>query len=183
MAIELLQFGLIAFVTLLVVVDPFGVAPVFVAIAKDLEATERRQTVLRAVAIAFGVTLFFLLAGRALLSYLGVTVHAFAISGGILLFATALPMLFGVRPALQSPDRDERRTAGEDIAIFPLAIPLLSGPGAIATILAYGSSRRRSTALRDPRCGHRWSLSSRVLCAEYWGMADASFGRGQGTYY
>ncbi len=137
LAIELLQFGLIviAFVTLLVVVDPFGVAPVFVAIAKDLEATERRQTILRAVAIAFAVTLFFLLAGRALLSYLGVTVYAFAISGGILLFATALPMLFGVRPALQSPDREECRTASEDIAIFPLAIPLLSGPGAIATIL------------------------------------------------
>ncbi len=58
------------------------------------------------------------------------TVYAFAISGGIFLFATALPMLFGVRLALQSPDRDERRTAGEDIAIFPLAIPLLSGLGA-----------------------------------------------------
>jgi multiple antibiotic resistance protein len=64
-----------------------------------------------------------------------VTIHAFAISGGVLLFATALPMLFGHRGGLQAPEREERPTAGEDIAIFPLAIPLLSGPGAIATIL------------------------------------------------
>lgn len=131
----LLQFGVTAFVTLLVVVDPVGVAPIFVAVTKELGTTERRATLIRALTIAFGVTLFFLLAGRFVLSHLGVTVHAFAISGGILLFATALPMLFGQRPGLQAPEREERGTVGENIAIFPLAIPLLSGPGTIATIL------------------------------------------------
>ena len=143
----LVRFGLTAFVTLLVVVDPPGVVPIFVALTEGADAAKRRATVKRAVIVALLVALFFLVAGRSLLSYLGVTIHAFAISGGVLLFATALPMLFGHRGGLQAPEREERPTAGEDIAIFPLAIPLLSGPGAIATILlltaqANGDTRR-----------------------------------------
>ena len=132
---SLLQFGLKALVTLFVVVDPLGVAPSFVALTGEMGILERRKTLARALFIAFGVTLFFLLGGHALLSYLGVTVYAFAISGGILLFIASLPMLFGQRPGLQSPERDEKGAIGEDIAIFPLAIPLLSGPGTITTIL------------------------------------------------
>ena len=70
---------------------------------------------------------------------MGITVFAFSISGGVLLFIAALPMLFGHRPGLQSPERDEQGSIGEDIAIFPLAIPLLSGPGTITTILLLGN--------------------------------------------
>ncbi len=132
---EFVRFGLTAFVTLLVVVDPPGIVPVFVALTEGAGATERKATGRRAVMIAFIVALFFLIAGRSVLSYLGVTVHAFTISGGVLLFATALPMLFGHRGGMQAPEHDERSTVGEDVAIFPLAMPLLSGPGAIATIL------------------------------------------------
>jgi len=132
---ELLQFLLTAFVTLLVVVDPIGVAPMFVAMTATQSDAMRRATLSRAVFIALGVTLFFLLAGQPLLGLLGVTVHAFAISGGILLFATALPMLFGHRPVLQGPERGEYGRQGEDVAVFPLAIPLLCGPGAIASVL------------------------------------------------
>jgi multiple antibiotic resistance protein len=117
-----------------VVVDPLGVAPIFVALTSNFDATERNQTLRRAL-IAFGVTLFFLLCGRWMLAYLGVTVHAFAISGGILLFAASWPMLFGNRPGLQAPEHNEQGAVGQDIAIFPLAIPLLSGPGTITTIL------------------------------------------------
>lgn len=130
-----LQFGIAAFVTLLVVVDPIGVAPMFIAITRNASAPQRRATLVRAVLIAFSVTVFFLVAGRFLLAQLGVSVHAFAISGGILLFATAVPMLFGHRPVMQGPEEGEVNPAGEDPAVFPLAIPLLSGPGAIATIL------------------------------------------------
>lgn len=132
---ELLQFLLTAFVTLLVVVDPIGVAPMFVALTSGQDETRRRATLTRAVLIALGVTLFFLLAGRPLLALLGVSVHAFAISGGILLFATAMPMLFGHRPMLQGPERGEYGRQGDDVAVFPLAIPLLCGPGAIASVL------------------------------------------------
>jgi MarC family membrane protein len=132
---DLLQFGLKAFVTLIVVVDPLGVAPSFVALTSELGNVEKRKTLGRSLVIAFAVTLFFLVGGRWLLSYLGVTVHAFAISGGILLFVASWAMLFGQRPGLQAPERDEQSTIGEDIAIFPLAIPLLSGPGTITTVL------------------------------------------------
>jgi multiple antibiotic resistance protein len=146
---DFLRFGLAAFVTILVVVDPPGVVPIYVALTKDEQPGRRRTILIRAVLIAFGVALFFLVAGRAVLSYLGVTVHAFSISGGILLFVAAMPMLFGQRGGLQAPEGKERgaraaagkerggdrATSGNDISVFPLAMPLLSGPGTIATIL------------------------------------------------
>lgn len=141
----ILQFALTAFVTLLVVVDPPGVVPLAIALTTDTTASKRGKIMTRAVVIAFGVALFFLLAGRTMLAYLGVTIHAFAISGGVLLFATALPMLFGHRAGLQAPESGEHATAGEDIAIFPLAIPLLSGPGAIASILLLTSQANNDT--------------------------------------
>jgi multiple antibiotic resistance protein len=135
---EFLKFGLAAFATILVVVDPPGVVPIFVALTQSEEPAQRRRILIRAVIIAFGVALFFLIAGRAVLAYLGVTVHAFSISGGILLFVAALPMLFGQRGGLQAPEPPERDAIsqhGQDISVFPLAMPLLSGPGTIATIL------------------------------------------------
>ena len=145
---EIFRFGLAAFVTLLVVVDPPGVVPLFVALTQG-EPSRRPAILTRAVLIALGVALFFLIAGRTVLSYLGVTVNAFSISGGILLFATAMPMLFGQRGGLQAPEPRER--GGEDISVFPLAMPLLSGPGTIATILLLtsqaGNDMRKLTAI------------------------------------
>ena len=131
----LLRYALTGFVTILVVVDPFGIVPLFAALTARMTGRERRATLTRAVLVGFGVSLFFLLAGRAALRYLGVTVNAFAISGGILLFATALPMLFGHRAGLQGPEPDEQNESDADISVFPLAIPLLSGPGTLTTIL------------------------------------------------
>jgi multiple antibiotic resistance protein len=148
---SLLQFTITAFVMLIVVINPVAVAPVFVAVTKGMGVAERRAILNRALPIAFGVALFFLLAGRVLLSYLGVTMHAFAVSGGVLLFLLALPMLFGQRSSLQSPEGGERSTAGEDVAIFPMAIPMLAGPGTLATVLVLatqaGGDVRRLVAL------------------------------------
>lgn len=132
---SLLQFTVTAFVMLIVVINPVAVAPVFAAVTNGMAAPERRSVLGRALLIAFGVALFFLLAGRVMLSYLGVTMHAFAVSGGVLLFLIALPMLFGRRSSLQSPEGGEGGDAGEDVAIFPMAIPMLAGPGTIATVL------------------------------------------------
>jgi multiple antibiotic resistance protein len=147
----LLQFTVTAFVMLIVVINPVAVAPVFAAVTNGMEVTERRSVLKRALLIAFGVALFFLLAGRVMLSYLGVTMHAFAVSGGVLLFLLALPMLFGQRSPLQSPEGGERSAAGEDAAIFPMAIPMLAGPGTIATVLVLatqaGGDARRLGAL------------------------------------
>ena len=141
---SLLKFALTAFTTLLVVVDPFGVLPIFISLTRDRPEPERASIVTRAVILGFAISLFFLVAGNAALSYLGVTVHAFSISGGILLFATAMPMLFGQRPALQSHEDGE--SGPEDIAIFPLAIPLLAGPGTITSILLLSAQARGSVA-------------------------------------
>src|SRR5260370_25104830 len=91
---DFLRFGLAAFATLLVVVDPPGVVPIYVALTKDEAPARRRAILVRAGLIAFGVALFFLVAGRAVLSYLGVTVHAFSISGGLLLFAVRRCIVF-----------------------------------------------------------------------------------------
>jgi multiple antibiotic resistance protein len=130
----LVQFGLTALVMLIVVVNPLAVAPVFVGLTAHLASAERRAILRRALVVAFGTATGFALIGRLLLSYLGVSIHAFAISGGILLFTLAFPMLFGQRPAVRSGDP---AAAGphEDVAIFPLAIPQLAGPGTIATVL------------------------------------------------
>lgn len=108
------------------VVDPVGVAPIFTGLTKSLTPEAKKAVLRRAVLIAFAVSLVFLFAGRVVLVHLGVTVTAFTISGGVLLFLTALPMLFGQRAGLQSPETDENVSHGEDIAIFPLALPLLT---------------------------------------------------------
>ena len=165
---DLLQFALRAFVTLFVVVDPLGVAPMFVGLTTGMDDARKRAMLSRAVAVAFSVTIFFLVAGGFLLSYLGVTVDAFAISGGVLLFIASVPMLFGHRPGLQAPERSEERAAGEDIAIFPLAIPLLSGPGAITSVLLLTNQARGDLV--------RLALFAAVIAAVYtisWGVLAA----------
>lgn len=139
----LLRFGLTAFTTLLVVVDPFGVLPIFLTLARSRPAEERAAIVTRAVLFGFVISILFLVAGHEALTYLGVTVHAFSISGGILLFATAMPMLFGQRAPLQSAESEE---SGTDLAIFPLAIPLLAGPGTITSILLLTAQARGNLA-------------------------------------
>lgn len=139
---SLVKFGLTAFVTLLVVVDPFGVIPIFSSLTDGLTKPRRQAVLSRAVGVAFLVAFFFLLAGRVALGSLGVTVNAFGISGGILLFMTALPMLFGQRGGLQGAGRAGEEPAGEDVSLFPLAIPLLSGPGAMTSILLLATEAR-----------------------------------------
>src|SRR5881398_72805 len=133
-----------ALVTLLVVVDPIGLTPAFLGITAGLPRPARRQVAIRACVIAFTILTGAALAGDWLLRTLSISLPAFRIAGGLLLFSIASEMVFGVRIARQS------ETAGKaveehvrDIAAFPLAIPLMAGPGAItATILlAAGSDR------------------------------------------
>lgn len=140
---SLLRFTVTAFVMLIVVINPVAVAPVFVGVTRGMPSAERRSVLNRAVLVAFCVALFFLVAGRIMLAYLGVTMHAFAVSGGILLFLIALPMLFGQRSSPQAPAASEPPPAGEDVAIFPMAIPMLAGPGTIATVLVLATQAGR----------------------------------------
>jgi len=138
----LFEFFIAAFVTLLVVVDPLGLVPTFLAITAGLPAQARRNVALRACLIAAAILAGSALGGDWLLRTMSISLPAFRIAGGLLLFSIASEMVFGVRIARQSRDAEE---AIEDhmrnIAAFPLAIPLMAGPGAItATVLLAGRS-------------------------------------------
>jgi multiple antibiotic resistance protein len=139
------EYLLSALVTLLVVVDPVGLAPTFLAITDGLSERYRREIALRACLIAGAVLFGTALIGDWLLRQLGITLPAFRIAGGLLLFAVAFEMVLGLR--LQRATKDAEQAVEESIhnmAAFPLAIPMMAGPGAItATILLAGQAAYR----------------------------------------
>ena len=139
------EFLISALVTLLVVLDPAGITPTFLAVTDGLSPRFRREVALRAGLIAGGVLIGTALIGDWLLRQLGITLPAFRIAGGLLLFAVAFEMVLGLRQ--QRDSRDAEQVAEEHlhhIAAFPLAIPMLAGPGAItATILLAGQAAYR----------------------------------------
>ncbi len=123
-----------AFVTLFVIIDPIGLAPLFVAMTQGMTAHQRRTSAIRSCIVAAGLLTLFGIAGEAVLGFLGISMPAFRIAGGILLFLTALDMLFERRSERRQNQADaEPDTA--DPSVFPLAIPLIAGPGSIATMI------------------------------------------------
>lgn len=137
-----LEFLTAAFVTLLVVVDPVGLVPSYLGITTGLPERARRNVALRATLIAGGILFGSTLIGNWLLNTLSITLPAFRIAGGLLLFSIASEMVFGVRTERQSREAEEAiEEHVRNIAAFPLAIPLMAGPGAItATVLLAGRS-------------------------------------------
>jgi multiple antibiotic resistance protein len=121
-----------AFAALFVVIDPIGLAPIFVALTAGMTPRARRAIALRACAISAAILIVFAVAGEAVLNFLGISMPAFRIAGGILLFLTALEMLFERR---QPRRAGQAGTARDDPSVFPLALPLTAGPGAIATMI------------------------------------------------
>ena len=137
----MIDFAMSAFVTLLLVVDPVGLVPAFLAAAGELSSRDRAGIVVRSPLIAAAILISLALCGNWLLRQLGIGIPAFQIAGGLLLFAVAYQMVFGDRPHREARETD--KTMAEhvsDIAVFPLAIPLMAGPGAIATTLLLSSS-------------------------------------------
>jgi len=127
-----------AFSTLFIIIDPPGLAPLFVALTQGLDAKTRRTIALRACLIAAFLMLVFLFLGEAVLSFVGISMPAFRIAGGILLFLTALEMLFQKRRARRKDNAAEGAAEHQaDPSVFPLALPLIVGPGAITTIILY----------------------------------------------
>lgn len=137
-----LDYLISALVTLLVVVDPIGLVPTFLAVTHGLPAKARKQIALRACLIAGAILIGTALVGDWLLRQLGISVPAFRIAGGLLLFLVASEMVLGVRihrEARQAEEALEEHV--RNIAAFPLAIPLMAGPGAItATLLLAGQA-------------------------------------------
>lgn len=128
---------LYALVTLIVVIDPLSIVPFFVAVTRGMSDSEIRRIALRAPAIALAVLLAFALLGEALLTALGISLAAFRIAGGALLFLLAIDMLFARQSGLRSVTlrEDAEAMTRPDVTVFPLAIPLIAGPGALATVV------------------------------------------------
>ncbi len=139
------EFAIAALVTLFVVVDPIGLAPAFLAVTERLDARQRRRVALRASLIAAAILLGAAVGGDWLLRQLGISLPAFRIAGGLLLFAIASDMVLGWR--VEREARTAEQAVEEhvrNVAAFPLAIPLLAGPGAItATVLLAGQAAGR----------------------------------------
>ena len=126
-----------AFITLAVIIDPPGCAPIFASLTKGTDAAHRRAMAIRSAAVAWCILVFFALLGEPLLRKLGISLSAFRLAGGIMLFMIALDMVFERRT-----ERREERARGiegtpeaEDISVFPMAIPMIAGPGSIASIM------------------------------------------------
>jgi multiple antibiotic resistance protein len=129
-----LDLAATAFVTLFVIIDPIGLAPLFAALTRGMDPAARRRIGLRATLVAFGVLALFGIAGEALLTAVCIGMPAFRIAGGLLLFLTAVDMLFERR----QPRREKSASMQDalpDPTVFPLATPLIAGPGALAPMI------------------------------------------------
>ncbi|MGQ0558741.1 MAG: MarC family protein [Sphingosinicella sp.] len=125
-----------ALVTFLVVIDPPGCAPIFASLTRSAAASHRRAMAVRSVLVAAGILLFFALLGEDLLRALGISLSAFRIAGGIMLFLIAIDMVFERRTERRET-RAEEVSAREvdDISVFPMGIPMIAGPGSIASVM------------------------------------------------
>ncbi len=126
-----LDLAITAFVAMFVIIDPIGLAPLFVAVTQGNSKAQRRGIAIRACLVGFGILLIFGVAGESVLSVVGISMPAFRISGGILLFLTAIEMLFEKR----TQRRENQAEPAPDPSVFPLAMPLIAGPGAMTTMI------------------------------------------------
>lgn len=134
------------FVVLFIVIDPVGLVPMFLVLTQGGDATYQRKMAVRGTALATGMLLVFFLGGDRLLSALGIGMPAFRIAGGVLLFLLAIDMVFARHSGLRSTTRREQQEAvhKENISVFPMAFPLIAGPGALTTVLLMSSTWHRA---------------------------------------
>ncbi len=131
------------FVVLWAVIDPIGTVPVYLAVAKGHEGAQRQKIAAFSTLVAFGVLLFFLVIGEIILKSMGVSLAAFQISGGIILFLFAIDMIFGS----SKPEGELQLVkTSKELAIFPLAIPSIASPGAILAVVLLTDNSRHSIA-------------------------------------
>ncbi len=143
-------------ITLFLVLDPFGNAPVFHPILQRVPAERRGRVLVRELLIAYGILLFFLIAGDAILSFLGIRSETLSVSGGILLFLIALGMVFPAKSVLVESGDDEP-------FIVPLAVPMIAGPSAIALLLLLSSKHPGSLWLGIGAVTAAWAATAIIL--------------------
>ena len=144
---DLVELFLSAFITMFVVIDPPGCAPIYAGLTKGATQAQRRNMAIRASVIAGAILLVFALFGEALLGALHIELDSFRIAGGLMLFLIALDMVFEKRTQRRE-ERAEKVAATpeiEDVSVFPMAMPMLAGPGAIASIMLLMSKSQGTT--------------------------------------
>ncbi len=126
-----------AFVTLFVVIDPPGCAPIYASLTAGATPVQRRSMALRATLIAGAILIFFAMFGEALLSFLHIDLDSFRVAGGIMLFIIAIDMVFEKRTERREQRAEKLRSTPEveDVSVFPMAMPMLAGPGSIASVM------------------------------------------------
>ncbi|NOX96336.1 MAG: MarC family protein [Alphaproteobacteria bacterium] len=173
----LAEFGsafIAAFVTLFIVIDPIMVTPIFATLARHETPQRQRRIALEAAFIA-GLLTFFGLAGTFMLHHLGISIEAFRTAGGILLFLMGFRMFFEPDGELEAKKPGPKASARENIAFFPLAIPLMAGPGAIATVMLLMGSPATSLVARGAALTATYAvlLSGVIIMAFAGKIADA----------
>jgi multiple antibiotic resistance protein len=146
----MIELFLSAFVTLFVVIDPPGCAPIYAGLTAGASAAQKRSMALKACLIAGAILLVFALFGEQLLAALHIELDAFRTAGGIMLFLIALDMVFEKRTQRREARAEKMRETPEieDVSVFPMAMPMLAGPGAIASVmLLVGNARGLAQSL------------------------------------
>jgi len=132
---NLAQFALLTLTSMLFIVNPIAVIPTYLVITQKETAQQRAGTARRACIAAACILIAFALAGRQIFSVFGITIDAFRVAGGLILWVVAMNMLHGVRRTQESETEITEGTSKEDVALTPLAMPMLAGPGAISTTM------------------------------------------------
>ncbi len=136
MSSEDLKFAFVALTAVLFVVDPFAAAPIFLAITAGDDRAKRRETARRAALAAFVMLVVFAVAGGFIFRAFGISLGAFKIAGGVMLFLMALDMMRATPSRTRSSEEEQAESvAKDDVALVPMAMPMLAGPGAIATVM------------------------------------------------
>jgi multiple antibiotic resistance protein len=140
---EALTYGLVCFGSLFSIIDPFAAVPIFLALLGERTREEQRSAALRATLTCFIVLVMFGAAGSVILHFFSITLPAFKIAGGIILFVVGFEMLRARQSSTRSTSEERSEAqAKEDVAIIPLGLPLLAGPGAIATVMVLAGKAR-----------------------------------------
>lgn len=131
----MLEYGLLCFTALFAMVNPFGIAPVFQPMTHDMSRRQAQQVAFKASVTALGLLIFFAVAGSFVFSFFGVSVSSLRIVGGIIFFLLGYELLQARLSSMKTSRTEDPEALGNDIAITPLAIPILCGPGAIANVI------------------------------------------------
>lgn len=175
MIAEFLPAFIAAFVTLFIVIDPIMVTPIFASLTRGETPGKRRRIAIEAAFIAACLLTFFGLVGNVMLHHLGISLAAFRTAGGILLFLMGFRMFFEPDGELEAKTPGPKASSRENIAFFPLAIPLMAGPGAIATVMLLTGEPDASLVERSAALAAMFTVlvSGVIIMAFASGIADA----------